>query len=152
MQLLKNRKFDANAKRRHPLQSLYDSMIYRCYNDKCTQFADYGGRGIRVCDKWLPNQPYAQGFWNFVADMDKRPDGTTIDRINNDGGYEPSNCRWATRAEQQRNRKNNVMLTYRGKTQCAKDWAIEIGVADNTILHRIKRGLLIEEILKPKGQ
>ncbi len=71
-------------------------MIQRCCNPRCPSFENYGARGIGVCDTW-------QDFSSFLADMGERPDGTSIDRIDNSRGYEPGNCRWATRTEQNRN-------------------------------------------------
>jgi len=76
-------------------------MITRCTNSSVLNFKDYGGRGITVCDRWLG----PHGFENFLADMGERPEGLSIDRIENDGNYEPWNCRWATQLEQNRNRR-----------------------------------------------
>jgi hypothetical protein len=75
-------------------------MVQRCYDTNATGYSRYGGRGITVCERWLGRD----GFVNFLADMGERPEGLTLDRINNDGDYVPSNCRWATRSEQQRNK------------------------------------------------
>jgi len=76
---------------------IWRAMLARCRNPNVPQFKDYGGRGIRVCERW-------QKFTNFFEDMGARPPNMTLDRINNDGNYEPSNCRWATRAQQQANK------------------------------------------------
>ena len=84
---------------RHPLMSIWRAMKERCYNPNCKDFKNYGGRGIKICDRWL------ESFTNFLQDMGERPEGTSIDRINNDGNYEISNCRWASRLDQNNNRR-----------------------------------------------
>ncbi|RYF61353.1 MAG: AP2 domain-containing protein [Comamonadaceae bacterium] len=94
-------------KTHHPLYKTFLNMKARCYNPNSTPYADYGLRGIKVCERWLVKE----GFWNFVEDMGDKPTPEhSLDRINNDGNYEPSNCQWSTKREQvlnQRMNKNN---------------------------------------------
>lgn len=140
-----------NAKRRHSLVSSYNTMMQRCYNPNNSQYADYGGRGITVCERWQQNQPNAQGFWNFVADMGDKPEGSTLDRIDNSKNYTPENCRWATRREQQRNRRNNIVITFNGQTMVAEDWAQKLGISKSTILWRYHKGLPVEVVLSKRN-
>lgn len=87
-------------------------------------------------------------FENFLTDMGERQKGMSIDRIDNNKGYSKENCRWATQAEQNRNRSTNVILDFEGKSMCVTDWAKQIGVHRDTIRRRIKRGLPIEKVLE----
>lgn len=116
-------------------------MRNRCYNRKSTDYPDYGGRGISVCDRWR------ESFENFFADMGQPPPWTSIDRIDNARGYEPGNCRWATATEQGRNKRNNVRLAFRGRTQTMTEWAAELGIPMKRIHARLKRGWSAERAL-----
>lgn len=126
-----------------PLYNVWCSMRQRC-NDPGSQFYEYyGGRGIRVCSRW-------DDFEVFVADMGAMPSAKhTLDRKNNDGNYEPSNCRWATMKEQCRNRGNNVVYTYRGKTQCLSAWAEDTGLKYATLYMALRRGKSFENAIDP---
>lgn len=107
------------------------NMISRCKYPSHGSYKYCGARGIRVCDRW-------KDFSLFLADMGERPSTKhSIDRIDNDGHYEPGNCRWATRAEQHRNMRQNVNVTIDGVTKCVTDWAREYGMVPSTIMARI---------------
>ena len=108
-------------------------MKARCLNPNDKDYPDYGGRGISVCERWL-------SFDNFFEDMGHPPPKTELDRLDNDGNYEPSNCAWRSKPEQSRNRRCNVLLTYLGRTQCMQDWANELGIHVTTIASRLKAG------------
>lgn len=119
----------------HPLYETWHNMIQRCENPRHNSFPRYGGRGIQVCERWR------KSFADFLADVGERPSGMTLDRWpNSDGNYEPGNVRWATLSEQQRNRRGNVLLTAKGKTQCLAAWAEETGLNYWTLQSRIERG------------
>lgn len=124
------------------------SMKGRCLNPSYGNYANYGGRGIKVCDRWL------ESFENFLADMGEAPRGTSIDRIDNDGHYTPENCRWATDSEQQNNKRDTVLLTANGKTQTINEWAKETGLDVALIRNRIKRhGWSVEKAINtPKTE
>lgn len=108
------------------------SMIQRCTNPNNEQYVNYGERGIKVCERWLK-------FENFLEDMGKRPPGCTIDRIDNDQGYSQKNCQWATSEQQQRNRRDNLYLTYNKKTQLLTEWAEEYKISHGTLWTRVYR-------------
>lgn len=112
-----------------PEYNCWHSMLSRCRNPKDRAWHNYGGRGITVCERWLE-------FENFYADMGPRPSPEhSIDRINNNGNYEPGNCRWATRQEQNVNRRTTHM--HEGKT--IKEWAAELNTPYRTVLARYKK-------------
>ena len=124
-----------------PIYMVWWAMINRCSNQKCWAFKYYGGRGIRVCKRWM-------SFANFYADMGDCPSGLTLERRNNNGPYSKSNCYWATREEQGSNRRGVRLLTFNGKTQTMSRWAREIGVPVGTLWQRLKRGLSVEVALE----
>lgn len=124
--------------------STWNSMRSRCGNPKHKQFHSYGGRGITVCDRW-------QKFDNFYADMGKRPSKKhSIDRINNDLGYFPENCRWSLPLVQQNNKCNTVFLEYKGIRKSLPQWARYVGMPVEWLRQRIRKGWPIERaIFKP---
>lgn len=118
------------------------SMVQRCTNPNTQSWANYGQRGIRVCERWLD-------FKNFYEDMGDPPFPlASIERENNNGNYEPGNVKWASKAEQNRNQRSNILVTMNGKTQVLKDWCDELGMPYTTVKARIKRlGMMPEEAL-----
>lgn len=113
-------------------QHVWKAMRERCTKPHHPSYPRYGGRGIKVCDRW-------NSYANFLADMGPQPAGLTLDRIDNDGHYEPGNCRWATRKQQAANTSRNVLVTFRGRTECISQWAKELGVGRNTLVARLER-------------
>ena len=110
-------------------------MIMRCTQPKTNGYYRYGGRGIKVCERWL------NSFENFYEDMGSRPLGTSIDRINNDGNYELGNCRWTDDFTQAANTSTAVLVTANGKTMPVDAWARELGVSGQAIRYRLSKGL-----------
>ena len=127
------RKRNPDARRRQPLYSIFHAMHSRCRNPSARNYCNYGGRGIRVCDRW-------SDYEMFVADMGPRPPGQQLDRIDNDGDYSPENCRWATRGENNRNKRTNHYVTIDGERLVLHDWCARFGVSVATVLARISQG------------
>jgi hypothetical protein len=122
-----------------PTYYTWDSMIQRCTNPHSQSYADYGGRGIKCCDRWRFGDGIRSGFECFLADMGERPSAEhSLDRINVDGDYEPGNCRWATVEEQQNNRRDNCYITWHGQTKTLKQWSEKLGIKYVTLQARIK--------------
>ena len=111
----------------------WSNMKTRCTNEANDNFKFYGARGIEVCARWLL-------FSNFYADMGECPPGLTLERIENDKGYEPGNCRWATRKEQGRNRRSNRLITCGGVTKLLIEWAEDMGLTKGALIQRMRRG------------
>lgn len=125
----------------------WHSIIGRCYRPKATGYARYGGRGITVCKRWRTSVA------NFIADMGPRPSSRhSIERIDNNGNYEPDNCLWATPEQQARNKRNNRMLTFQGRTMCLTAWAEAIGIAATTLQGRLQRGWSVKRALTTHGR
>lgn len=120
----------------------WKTMTRRCRgaNDKAVYYAD---RGITVCAHWMD-------FSNFLADMGERPEGMTLDRIDNSKGYEPGNCRWASHETQMQNTRRNVHLTVAGETKCLAEWERITGIQRQTIRKRLKLGWTPEMAIRPE--
>lgn len=124
---------------------IWSIMRHRCENTKNIVYENYGGRGIKVCGRW-------QKFSNFREDMGDPAEGMILDRVDGSKGYELENCRWATMAEQQRNRGDNINIEYNGETHCAADWATIVGLCPTTVYKRLYRGWPAEKVLSlPAG-
>jgi hypothetical protein len=119
----------------------WHSMVNRCHQPNCKTYRTYGAKGITVCDRWR------NSFENFFADMGHPPDGCSLDRIDNTLGYQPDNCRWATKREQQINRRNTVFLTLGEQTKALITWADELGISHITLTTRLNRGWTHERTL-----
>ncbi len=115
----------------NPAYNSFQKMKSRCWNPADPGYKNYGGRGITICPRWYE-------FDNFFADMGPKPRGLFLDRIDNNGNYEPGNCRWATRKQQNRNRRNNFILTIRGVTGCLSALCEHFKVSYPNTYYRIK--------------
>lgn len=142
------RKCAADARRKYgeksgsPEHSIWRAMVGRCHSSESKAYRDYGARGITVCDRWR------YSFESFLEDMGDRPSPDhSLDRIDNDGNYEPSNCRWVLIDVQSRNKRSSKLLTFRGETMCAADWADRLGMAREVLYGRLWNGWTVEESL-----
>ena len=133
---------ELHGKSSWPEHKVWSNMKGRCYNKNDQDFKYYGGRGISVCKSWR------NSFTNFITDMGRRPSPAhSIDRIDNDGNYEPNNCRWATAAVQANNRRNSRILTFDGKSLNVKQWAKTTEISYYEILRRLNEGWPVEQAL-----
>lgn len=115
----------------------WQAMIERCTRGTCPEYKRYGAKGITICERW-------RVFVNFLSDMGERPVGTSLDRIDNDRGYEPGNCRWATRSAQDRNTKRNHWVVVNGERMVLTDAARRLGVHSSTLAERLRKGTASE--------
>jgi hypothetical protein len=131
-----------HGKRHTPEWDCWSAMRQRCFNPKAKAYPDYGARGITVCDRWKDS------FENFLADMGPRPgEGYSIERKDNDGNYEPGNCRWAKDIEQEHNKRSNHIISFKGETLPVAVMARKYGLLPGTLGDRLSYGWSIERAL-----
>ena len=130
----------SHGRRYSPEYASWCAMLRRCTNPTATDYSRYGGRGITVCERWLR-------FETFFADMGPRAAGRTLERIDNEKGYEPLNCRWATTTEQNRNKRTNVILEWQGRRLTLAEWAEHLGADRTTLEKRLQAGWSLERTL-----
>lgn len=132
-----------DGRTKNKLYGRWKAMLRRCENPNSHRYYRYGARGIKVCDEW-------HDFWAFAKWVDSMggiPKGYTIDRINNDGNYEPSNCRFASASEQAINKSSNVMIEFKGKIQTLKEWSNELNISWDVLDNRLLNGWNVEKAL-----
>ncbi|MBB6446465.1 hypothetical protein [Bacillus benzoevorans] len=138
-------RFSTHRKSDTRLFSIWSGIKNRCFNPNEPTYKDYGGRGITVCEEWLEFIPfYGWAIHNGYSD------NLTIDRIDNNGNYDPSNCKWSTKTEQSRNRRSNVKVTIDGETKTLTEWAEISGLAISTLRNRYIKGIRGKKLINPK--
>lgn len=133
------------------LYNSWRAMKERCYNKNFKQYKDYGGRGISVCGEWLNKENGFTNFYNWAI-ANNYKDGLSIDRIDVNGNYDPSNCRWATRKEQNNNARRNHLIEYNGETHTVAEWAEIKNLTKAALYHRLQRGWSIKKALETAGR
>lgn len=121
-----------HAKSKTGAYKVWTTMVARCTNPNASAYPYYGGRGITVCDRWK------ESFEAFAEDMGDRPEGQTVERVDNDGPYSPENCRWATRKEQSSNTRRSHWVTFEGETRILSEWAEILGIGSNALEWRME--------------
>lgn len=129
----------------HILYKRWSNMKDRCYNPNARFYYCYGGRGITMCNEWLIE---FKAFYYWAIKTGWRKD-LELDRINNNGNYEPNNCRWVSKKENHRNKRNNVLYSIEGKNLCISEIAERNNINDQTLRARLKKGINIEDAIKP---
>lgn len=130
----------SRVKNRSKTYGIWCSMRNRCFDQNVKSFPRYGGRGITVCERWLK-------FENFLADMGEKPDRKTLERKDNSKGYEPGNCKWATRIEQANNCRTNRRVKFHGLNLTMAQWGRKTGIMSATIISRLNKGWSVERAL-----
>ncbi len=130
-----------HGRSRTPEHNAWINMHQRCKNIRHQNYYRYGARGISVCERWGK-------FESFLADMGPRPAGTSIDRIDNNGNYEPGNCRWASIKQQSRNKRSNVFYEFNGQKRCLIDWIEWLGLPEKAVRQRIEKGIPFEQAIQ----
>lgn len=139
--------YEKHGLRKTRLYRIWANMKTRCYNRNDPHYPRWGGKGIRMCDEWIHS---FKTFYDWAI-HNGYSDELSIDRINGEIGYEPSNCRWVTVAENNRNKKHVKYITFNGKTQTIGQWTKELNLGKETIRERLKRGWTIERALQKVG-
>jgi hypothetical protein len=132
-----------HAKREGKLSPTYrtwQAMLTRCTNPKSKSYINYGARGIKVCNEWV-------NFETFLSDMGERPEKHYLERIDNNKGYSPHNCKWATRLEQNSNTRANYFVVYNGEKLTQAEFSRKIKLNQSTVSYRLRAGWTIEEIV-----
>lgn len=137
LQLLRERTLTHGEAHKTKEWGAWTKLRARCLNPNDSRFYRYGGRGIKFCDRWLI-------YENFLNDMGRCPTGHSIDRINNDGDYEPGNCRWANNMIQANNKSNNIVINYGGQEMTMKQWCQKLGLNYKAVSARLIRGWSID--------
>lgn len=127
---------------RTPEHKIWCCMRTRCLNPKAACYGRYGGRGIRICERWMT-------FENFFTDMGKRPPGMTLERKDNDGPYSKANCEWATLLTQAQNKRNSVKVTYKGERIALSELARRTGIGVATLYYRHHCGWMLPQLISP---
>lgn len=139
-------KHEKHGKRKTRLYRIWANVKTRCFNVNDPHYSRWGGKGVGMCKEWKNS---FQSFYNWAI-ANGYSDNLTIDRIDNEKGYSPDNCRWATIEEQNRNKKHVRFITYDGRTQTIGQWTKELGLGKETIRERLKRGWTEKEAISGK--
>ena len=146
--LLKNSPNYLDGRSANELYGLWKNMLGRCENPNHPKFYRYGARGIKVCNEW-------HNFWSFVSwsiSVGGRPNGFSLDRINNDKNYCPENCRWADSKIQSTNKSTNRIIEYNGVSKTLHEWETEIGISDQSLSKRLQKKWPLEKVFAPKSK